>query len=74
MRLSEKHLEVREFVGRCDLPLSWSATAWSMATTNWPLSRTADQIDAMIRDLAPVEAILGQIRRAAEQRRQGRMP
>ncbi|HPA19503.1 MAG TPA: hypothetical protein PLU30_17280 [Verrucomicrobiae bacterium] len=50
-------------------------SAWwgQITATDWLQRRTLDQLEAMLRDFAPVETILGQIRQAAEQQKKGRL-
>ncbi len=56
------------------VPINRLAAWWGQVSEgDWLQRRTADQLEAMLRDFAPVEAILGEIRVAIEQRRQGRL-
>lgn len=52
------------------VPINRLAAWWGQVTaTDWLQRRTVDQLEAMLRDFAPVEAIVGQIRSAIELRR-----
>lgn len=52
------------------VPINRLAAWWGQVTaTDWLQRRTADQLDAMLRDFAPVEAILREIRQAADQKK-----
>lgn len=56
------------------VPINRLAAWWGQVSEgDWLQRRTADQLEAMLRDFAPVEAIIGQIRLAIEHRRQGRL-
>ncbi|MCC6352307.1 MAG: hypothetical protein IT577_00395 [Verrucomicrobiae bacterium] len=56
------------------VPINRLAAWWGQVTgTDWLQRRTVDQLEAMLRDFGPVEAIVGQIRVVAEQRRQERL-